>query len=353
MAQYGTLSVLDTLAQQRNTTVANYGEDRTFESIQIALAAHDQIMADMVMDLVEFTDDQLRSTGGDATFDAEELDEFGRPAPQKTEAGQDLGFPLRRYGNALQWTRDWLRIHTPPEMVAQVNAIQNADRRNIIRALKRAIHTPTNSSFKDVFTNNITLPVKALANGDGFALPPGPDGQSFDADTHTHYLARAGGALAAADLSGLIATVREHYAQGEIVVDINQAQETDVRALTGFTAYVDARLVNQTAGIVAQGTLDTANIYDRAIGIFDGAEVRVKPWTVENYLVAHIRDNAPVLAMRTRTGQAAGALELVSDIDIYPLRANMWRREFGVSVANRVGAAVLYVGDTTYAAPSL
>lgn len=353
MAQFGTLSILDTLAAIRNQTVAQYGEDRTFESVQIALNAHDAIMGDMVSEMVEFTSDQLRYSGADASFNAEELDEYGRPAPQKVSAGDNLGFPLRRFGNALQWTRDWMQMKTPAEMAVQVNAIMDADKRNIIRALKQAIHFPTNVTFKDVFVNNISIPVKRLANADSFPLPPDPDGNSFDSSTHTHYLAKAASTLAESDVTALIDTVREHFATGAIVLDINQAQEAAVRAFTGFTPYYDSRLV--VANDVTRGAaaLDVNNIYDRAIGLLDGAEVWVRPWTVAGYMIARITGNGPVLAMRTRTGQAAGALELVSDIDLYPLRAQMWRREFGVGVSNRVGAAVLDTLATTYAAPTI
>lgn len=349
-AKFGTLSALDTLAQIRNTTVAQYGEDRTFEAISLALRAHDAVMTDMLSEMAEFTSDQLRYSGAVSQMEAEELDEFGRPAPQKVTAGDNLGFPLRRFGNALQWTRDWLNLRTPAELAAQTEAIMSADRRNIIRAIKRAIHHPTGYSYQDVFANNITIPVKPLANADSFPILPGPDGESFDASTHTHYLFQAGDNLTQADVVAAIATVREHVSTGEVVLDINQAQEAAVRGFTDFTPYVDARVVvssDVTRGVAA---LDVNNIYDRAIGILQGAEVWVRPWAMNGYIIA--RHRSPFLAFRTREGVGAGTLELVADIDSYPLRAQMWRREFGVGVANRVGAAVLYCGKTAYTAPS-
>ena len=353
MAQFGTLSILDTLRQQRNTTVAQYGEDKTFDAVSLALAAHDAILNDMVSELVEFTTDQLRNTGGNATMKVERMGEYGRPAPQKMGAGATLGFPLDRYGAALQWTEDWFRVKTLPEMAANINTMMTADRLSVLTEIKKALYVPTNYTFADWMLNNIDIPVKRLANADGFPIPPDPDGNDFDADTHTHYLARAGGSLAESDVTALIATVREHFATGEIVLDINQAQEDAVRAFAGFTPYVDARIISPTDVSRGAAALDVVNIYDRPIGILSGAEVRVKPWVVAGFMFAHIMGNGPVLSLRTFEGGSLGALTIRADISLYPLRAQQWYREFGVGISNRVAGAILDTGHTSYTAPTL
>jgi hypothetical protein len=60
------------------------------------------------------------------------------------------------------------------------------------------------------------------------------------------------------------------------------------------------------------------------------------------------------LVMRTRDGM--GDLQLVYEDDNHPLRARAYEREFGISVWNRVGAAVLYIdagSGGSYVAPTL
>lgn len=350
---YGTLSVLDTLAASSTASIAQFGEDKAYEAISIALAAHNQIMNDMVDNLVEFTADQQRRTGADTSMVAQDLDEFGVPAPQKVTAGANVGFPIRRQGNALQWTRDWFANKTPAELAGQVSAIMAADKRMIERDIKRALFLSTNYTFTDRLTNNIDLAVKRLANADSHPIPPAPDGTAFNAATHTHYVARVS-TLAASDITAIINNVREHFGAGTIELDINAAQEAAVRGFTSnFVPYYDARLRLANTITAGNQALDVVNTYDRAIGLFDSAEVHVKPWVPANYLAARLVGE-PVLAARTRSGQGVGALELVGDWDQYPLRAQLWRRDLGFAVSNRIAAAVLYIGaPTTYADPTL
>jgi hypothetical protein len=123
-----------------------------------------------------------------------ELDQWGWPDAQKITAGITVGFPLRRYGNTLQWTRQWMMQNTVAQLAAEVAAIMDADRLNVIRAAKQAIFgprptIPSSTSWAGHLAPNVTLAVKALVNNDGAGLPVGPNGETF-ATSHTHYLAR-------------------------------------------------------------------------------------------------------------------------------------------------------------------
>ena len=91
---YGTLSVLDTLAASTTTSIAQFGEDRAYEAVSVALAAHDAILADLIQDIAEPTADRLRRTGANSSMTAQELDEYGVPClPLKRE---EVGLPTRR-----------------------------------------------------------------------------------------------------------------------------------------------------------------------------------------------------------------------------------------------------------------
>ncbi|MCA1609033.1 MAG: hypothetical protein LC730_06205, partial [Acidobacteria bacterium] len=91
---YGTLSVLDTLAASQQT-IAAYGEDNAFRDIELARNAHNSILRESIMDIVDITTDRQRRYGGLAEGTMEEVDEFGRSDAQKIAAGVTVGFPMR------------------------------------------------------------------------------------------------------------------------------------------------------------------------------------------------------------------------------------------------------------------
>lgn len=350
---FGTLTTWDTLATQavQNLSIAQFGEDLAFQAIQEAFDAHNMLLNESLTDLVDVTTDRLRRYGGPDSMAMEELDEFGTPDAQKITAGSNVGFPLKFYGVGLQWSRLFFQNAKTSELVAQTIAAQDADVKAIHRELKKALLFPTNYTFSDRRVDHLNLPIKALVNADGAPIPVAPDGTTFNANTHTHYLATA--ALASADMTALTETVIEHFLSGQVQVLINRAQETTVRALSGFTAYLDARLIPATTAVAAMGNLDPAQLTNRAIGIYGSAEVWVKPWIPPGYMVCmHIGANDKALAMRKRTLDG-GNLELLFDNEEYPLRARALGREFGFGVWNRVAAAVLYTGGASYVAPSI
>lgn len=354
---YGTLSTLDSLAASQQS-IAAYDEDRAWDEISVALEAHNRHLAEMMGALVETTTDRQRRYGSAASKTMQELDQFGQPQAQKVTAGVTVGFPLRLYGDALQWTRKFMMTAgSAQQIAAEIRAIMDADRRNVIYQIKRALFNPTNYTFNDVLVDNVELAVKRLVNADSASIPLGPNGESFDGSTHTHYLYTDGTSLAAADLTAAVNTVLEHHNTGRVLVYINQAQESAVRGLTGFTAYIDARIVRGGGAEtdVAAGALDMMNPYDRPIGVYGAAEIVVKPWVPSGYLLVVSVDNGTApLAMRTRDG--FGTLQLVYEDESHPLRARSYEREFGVGVWSRTSAAVLYIdtgnGDA-YVAPTL
>lgn len=350
---YGTSSTTDTLAWLRaqSALVVDIGEDRVFQAIDALREAHNNLVREAMTDFVEVTTDQLRRYGGPDTMVMDELSEFGTPDAQKISAGTTVGFPLRKYGLAWQGTLNYFKVATGQEVAEQFVAAQDADLQAIRREIRRAIFTPTNSTFVDRLVAGVSLPVKALVNADSAALPVGPNGETFNAATHTHYLATA--SLAAADLIALIETVIEHYANGQAIVFINRAQEAAVRALTGFVGYLDSRIIPATTANVGRGALDPNMIYNRAIGIFNGAEIWVKPWVPSSYMFAYLNGVPKPLCMRTRNERAgSGDLVLEFEDEEHPLRARVMAREFGFGVWSRTNGAVLYTGGGSYTAPS-
>lgn len=348
---YGTLSVADLLATTRvGASVFEVGEDRTFAAIDAYLAAHNTILSMLLGDLVGRTTERIVGVGGTDTMVMQELDEFGHADAQKAVAGATLGFPLRLYGVAIQWTRKWFENHTLAELVAQVEAAATADNLNLQLQIKRALFVPTNTTFTDKLIDRLSIPVKALANADSFVIPVGPNAEIFNAATHTHYLGTA--SLVAANISALITTVTEHFNSGQVMLYINQAQEAAIRAMTAnFTPLYDQRIILPTTTQAVVGALDQSNAYNRRIGVFDAAEVWVKPWVPANYIVAWMQGQDTALVLRERRA-GSSTFGLDYEDEKYPLRARQLGREFGVGVKNRVGAAVLKTDNATYSTPS-
>jgi hypothetical protein len=351
---FGTLTLADLQATLNASTITQVGEDITWQAIQETLAIHNAQMGEIYGDFALPTTDETDRYGGTDTMVMEDMDELAVPRAQKVTAGQTVGFPLNAAGAALQWSEMWFRKHTLGELAAQVDAMMDADRNRVIRDMKRALFYSSNYTHTDHLARGVDIPVKRLVNADSAPIPPGPNGEAFTASTHTHYIARVS-TFAATDLDAAINTVKEHYATGEILVLINQAQEAAVRAFTGFVAYLDARLVganNATQPAAGAPTLDPVNFYNRAIGLYNGAEIWVKPWIPANYLFAY-NAMAPK-SLRYRYDPAYGdGLQLIFDNPDYPLRSRGYRRIFGVGVWNRINGAVLYVGGTSYANPTL
>lgn len=348
---YGTLSSQDSLATTQSSVV-QYGEDRAWNEIQMMLDIHRRYAAEIGGALVIRSTDRQRRYGSQDSMDMQMVDEFGRAYAQKITAGSTVGFPLNGFEIAVQHTRLSLENITGEQFVAQFTAVMDADVRSYTNSIKNALFGAANYTFLDRRVDNVSLAVKRLVNADSASIPPGPDGTTFTAATHTHYLARVG-TLAASDITAVVNTVIEHHNVGRARLWIAKADEAAVRAFTSnFLAYSPVTIVNNTAGVIATGTLDIQNPNDRDIGLWDQvAEVSVKPWMPANYMFAWI-DGAPSpLVMRIRN-EAMADLQPFYDDDLHPLRAKAWGREYGLGAWTRTNGAVLYIGGTSYVSPT-
>jgi hypothetical protein len=355
---FGTNTVLDTLLAYTGSSVLDYGEDRLLDAFQSSLNAHNALVQDMIGPLVEFTSDRVRRYGSDQKIDMIEADEYTRADAQKVSPnGVDIGFPLRPYQVSLQWTRKHLQVSTPADLAKTMIAAQRADLANVRKAIQRALFTPTNNlTYRDRMIDNVTLPLRALLNADGAAIPEDDFGNTFDGATHTHYLGTA--SFVAADVEAAVNTVVEHGVNGPVLICINKAQQA---AISGFANFDPLLQVNIQPGggstadqVINKGTLAPFDVNNRMIGVWNGAvEVWVKPWVYANYVV--VIESDPVkrpLVHRTRAGSTGmGELRLVAENEQYPLRAETMEREFGVSVWGREQAAILYTANAVYAAP--
>lgn len=348
----GTLDVSSLLRNQAPVGSEGLLQDEVAAAFQADLDVHNRLVTDMMTGLAETTTDRQRLFGSTATGEMQEVDEYARATTQKVSGGQTLGFPLRLFQFAVDWTRKFIENQPVSELANQLRAAQTAHRQRLLRQIKRAFYLSANYTFRDrLVAPVVDLAVKRFLNADGTPIPLGPNGEVFNGATHTHYLASA--TLTAASVQSLVDTIAEHGVPegGTIRLNIARADRASFEALAGFKAYPDPRIIPVTG--TNQQTIELNRLDNLAIGTFGGAEVWVKPWAVQNYVLGHIYGGSgdKPLVVRTRNGQ--NALTIAAELNIYPLHAQYLEAEFDAAVWNRSAGAVLFFAGGVFADPNV
>lgn len=332
---------LQDLLKNRFQTPVQLGLDTIARSLQADLAIHNRILTDLMSPFAVTTADRRRRYGSSNKLKFLTADEFTRAHTQKVITGSEVEFPMHGFQAAIGWTAAFFQNRTVADMAATQVAAKIGHLDAITRYLKMAIFGPTNYSFFDYrLGDDIELHVKRFVNADGAPIPMGPNGATFNAATHTHYLWSDGLTNASAHL--LIDTILEHFNSSAIKVYINIADESAWRALADFKEYTDSRIIPANDVERAAGRLDPFNPGDRSIGIFGPAEIWVKPWGVQNYsLCLDIGTDLKPLVLRTRDGGPIRLTTVATNV-LFPLQADYMESEFGFGVWNRTNGAILY-----------
>lgn len=355
----GAFDVANTLAARLNSIPNFQGAnmDRVMQALDQELAAHNGIMLELVGDLCNITTQKLLIYGATSGGSMVKVDEYGRGPTQVGMPADTAGIPLHKYQYAVGWTDTWLKVNTPADMAVRTQQAQVADKKAVAFEIKTALFLSANYSFTDHLVDGVQINgssgIKRLLNADSSGVATGPNGEFFDGSTHTHYNGYA--SLTAPNMLANINDVVEHGFGSSVRVYINAADEAAVRALTGFTAYIDPRLVigAVAANQINAPRLDITRLDNRAIGIFGPAEVWVKPWVPATYQFAFDTAGPKPLAFRQREQEVLQGLRVAGTIPVYPLMAEYMEREFGVAAWNRTNGAVGYFGNATYADPTV
>jgi hypothetical protein len=329
------------------------------DAIQRDLAMHNARVADMVSDLCEISTERSTVYGTNAQGEAVSKDEFTRAPTQKITLGSKVEFPLDGFEYAVGWTADYLRRATVQDMARKTIAARQAHVRRIQFDVKRALFGPTNFTWRDRRVDNLDLAVKRLVNADSGPIPNGPNGEQFNAATHTHYEAIDWGAANAAAriaaVQALVQDVVEHGHGSDVRIYINRAQETDFRALTpNFTPLPPPNITEaENTQRVTGRTLDITRADNRLIGYFDGFPVFTKPWVPANYVFAFSAgDPSKTLRKRVSTLASEQGLFIAGEIITHPLQAQYMNFVHGFGVIGRTNGAILFLGAGTYAEPT-
>lgn len=327
-------------------------------AVQQELEVHNRRVMEMVSELADVSTERSTVYGTNAEGEMHRKDEFSRGPTQKITVGGKVEFPLDGFQFATGWTADYLRRASVRDIALRTISARNAHLRAIQTEIKSALFGATNYSYVDRLVDNNTLAVKRLVNADSAAIPSGPNGESFDGSTHTHYdgvdFTAANAAARAVALAALVQDVIEHGHGNDVRIYINQAQETEVRGSDDFEALIYPNIVPSTAADRANGVLDITRTDNRLIGYFRGVPVWTKPWVPSDYAFAFAAGD-PGKTLRYRVSEIEGernGLFMAGEIVTHPLQAQYMEAFFGFGVLTRTNGAVLYLANASYSSPS-
>lgn len=379
---FGTLQVSDALVnmlENQTTNILDYGADLAYDQIAEDAAAWNRVVKDELATFTQPTDDAERLYGGVNQMVSQYGDEVSIPFAQKVTEGTLIGFGIYREELNIQWTYDWMASHTISQLMAQWTSAKEADLRWTQGEIQAALYRPTNrpvrlsdgtvnpNAYRDRLINNVPRPIFGLLNADGYPVPIGPNGEQFDPNTHTHYMASAWSGKTnvqqASDALALVRNVTEHGIVGKSIIQINSSDEMAWRNLPGFIQlYEPGTIVANNITYAGGAELDIYNPNNRLIGRFQGFDVWVKPYAFVGYAVAidygNLGDGTPEdpgsrpLVWRSRKNGLWSDFTISFTNPQFKLQANMMKRDGGASVWNRHKAAILYTGGSTYQVPS-
>lgn len=342
---------ISSLLKARFQSVAEFGLDTIVRVLNSDLAAHNALVMEMVSEMCEVTTDRQRIYGTSANGEMQEVDEYGKSSTQKLLTGATVGFPLKMFQFNLGWTAKWLQTRTPADLATQVQSAQKAHLRRVQTEIKKAVFLSTNYTHVDHLVDNVSLSVKRLLNADSALIPDGPNGETFDGASHTHYTANA--ALDAAQVLASVNSVIEHGHGANVKLAINKTNEAAFRLLTGFVPYNLARVIPNVTAAHTDINLDSSRLDNRAIGDFNGAEVWVKSWIPANYAwIWDAGDPNKPLAFRQRSQTALQGLRIAATNDDYPLYAQTMEAEYGIGVWTRTNGVAHFFNGGAYSDPT-
>lgn len=346
---------LNQLLSYDDTFAVEFGEDTIAQVINDDLEAFNRRIEEQVMLLaapVTTIEGRLAKYGTSISGTMTELSEHGRTVTARAKPGVNVGFPMRLYGFAAGFSRMYLLQSTVRDVALRAAKAQSAYNTRIQKEIQRALYLSSNYTFDDRHTPNpIDLPVKRLVNADGEDIPNGPNGETFDGSTHTHYNANNG--WDNDTLKTAIDDLTEHGHTSAVKMFIDKSDESAVKALTDFEAYPDPRMIFRNTD-TPEMTLDLSNTGNRAIGIFGDAEVWVKPWAIADYaFITAIDEEEKPLKFRQHNIAQARGLQLVAEDEDYPLRAENFEAYLGFGVWSRTNGVVYYAGGAAYTDPTI
>ncbi len=326
------------------------------EQLQVDLRQWSQQITDVYSALVDLTTEKVDVSGATDRVVGIRADEYARGETKRSIPGTSVAFPLNKYIYAVGWTEDFFEESTLTDLEQSVVAVANAHKRRLRYDLQVALYTATNrSSVPDEFGSNpnLLLNIKALYNADGTVPPENPNSGALFAGTHQHYTASA--TFAASNIkANVVDNIREHSVASNIMLAIHKDDASNFEGLAATDGWTPAA----TEGVGEQPRdtqsimLDESQNDNRFIGRFNGAQVWVKPWAIQNYCAGMDLSGNKALKMRQKERTDLQGLRMVGEFKYTPHVNQIFQAKFGFGVAQRGAAAVHQFSNATYQLPT-
>jgi hypothetical protein len=277
----------------------------------------------------------------------------GRFGAVKATGSWDVAFPLEDFGAMIAGNDVDMAYMTVQELERHIKTVVQQDWNTVRYEVLTALMSRSNGTFVDPLHGSLTI--RSLANTDGTVYPP-VIGSVTEADDE-HYLELGDVATAIDDTHdpwvgtntnsvNIVADLEEHFGisagSAEIVSFINQAEVTEVSALTEFEP-VDIRQIQEGTQTASPVQVPT-NLPGVVIGRHRaGAWIVRWDWVPATYILSvHTGVEAPLYERidPPATGLGSG-LQMVSEDEEFPFKEMTWRHRFGYGVANRLNGIVV------------
>lgn len=339
---------LDDLYEQRYAPISTLDLSRVALTIEAYATDLSSRMNEMLND---FTEEQTLSRsiwGGAPQMAFDEVNEGGRGKPRADVAGQEVHFPLFKLSATQEASEEfWKRakVQNVVDLMTSMDIGYSARVRDEIKAaiFNNTLHTKVTDWLIDKSSLNKIQP---FLNADSAAIPPAPNGATFTAASHQHYLGVTGATVASVDVNYLLGHVREH-GEGQVVLYVDPAMPATLSGLAngkwvGLTPVVT---VNNGATEVARVSFDpAADRSNMLVGYWDGHEVRTRSWVPTGYMVAMNISGRLGKPLHRRIDPNFPGLHVAPEITNGILRVKESYFYMGFGAFNRAAGAVL---DTT------
>lgn len=324
------------------------------DAVRIATDAYNRMVADWIS-LLSFTTTEYGigvQTGGYGRR-LQPLDEVGRAVPTRgpVMAAERLNFPLQKAGDAIAQTYDASLEFTVEQVNNNLEEMQHADREWIRTHLLAALFSNTAWTYQDPTYG--PLEIYGLANGDAhtYFLNAG----TLVREQDTHYLTQT--QLAIDELDNPFPILRQEIIEhpinqgGQIVAFIHPDQRSGVEGLEDFFAYPDPNIRPSPLTEQLVGSPGT-NLPGNLIGYVDGVFVLEWGALPSGYVIATSTAAQRPLAFRQPALAALQGFRQDGERNDYPYLMRQFVRRGGFGAYNRVAAAIMRLGNATYAPPA-
>jgi hypothetical protein len=357
MTETRQIYTLEDLYEQRFAPLSTLNLNRVSATIQ---AYAEFLASDMNEQLDLFTEETSLSRaiwGGSASISFEEVGELGKGKTRKDTRGQELHFPLFKLDATVGGSEEFWKRASVKNLIDVMTGMQNGYASRVRDEIKAAIFGATvKTPVKDWLVDNSTLnKIQPFLNADSAEIPAAPNGSTFTASSHQHYVGTSGTTASTYDIDTLLSNVREHVL-GKVVLVTDSAMPATLLAMSG-TKYVARPPMpisdNRDAQIARASFNPDDDRSNMSVGYWDGHEVITRSWCPTGYIMAAaIGGQLGKPLFRRIDPQFPG---LITGLEISDGRIRVKESYFymGFGAFNRAAGAVLdTLHQTNYTAPS-